>query len=236
VNLENIYTEILLSSEFLAHPDEDLMKVLLKLKANYNSNVLYFDNSPFVCVLARLGHTQLLKVLINHLKCKFHVNNHSQNEKSLVSAKDNVQLNCVDQNGTNCLCYATQYAQIDCIRFIVENSADPIQIITQLDSSGYCALTYLCLSKKDLQHILKYFIEIIQANDPQNGLNFVKHLLVQTIVLSSFNGNKNCLSYLIDIFSKNISTFSQISIDSTDSLKGETALTAACINGHKSLC
>jgi ankyrin repeat protein len=236
VNLENIYTEIMISSEFLTNPDLDLMKIFLKLNANYNSLVLYFDNSPFVCVLARLGHSQLLKVLLNHLNCKFQVHDHIQIENQYISFETKGQLNWVDKHGSNCLCYATQHDKFECVRFIVENSMDPIKIITQMDSKGYCAFTYSCLSKKDLHHILQYFMEVIQANDPKNGLKIVQDLLVQSIVLSSSNGNKNCLNYLINIFLNNTNILSEISIDSIDSLKGETALTAACTFGQKSIC
>ncbi|CAF0926663.1 unnamed protein product [Brachionus calyciflorus] len=200
--LDKLLTNLLISSDFLSWPDLDLFRFFIKLGVNVNQTVTYFNNSPLMCVLASLGHVELIKELLNYSNLIFH-----------------------DKNGTNCLCYATQYDQFECAKYILENSLDPVSMIIQLDSNGLCALTYACLSKKDPVHFLDYYFKLIKSSI---GLNSIKLLVEQALVLSSESGNLNCLIYLI----KN----SEISVNLVDSLKGETPLSMACLNGQKIIC
>lgn len=58
-------TSLMLSSEFLSMPSASVFRVLLKLGADLNAEVEYYDNAPFVCVLARLGFKHLLSMLVH---------------------------------------------------------------------------------------------------------------------------------------------------------------------------
>lgn len=188
------------SSEFLSWPDRDLFRVFISLQSDLSLTVQYFNNSPFLCVLASLGHVDLLKEVIRHHGIQF-------------------DLTYIDQSRTNILCHATQSSQLDCCRFIIENSKEPLSMITQIDSNGYCALTCAACSIQ----ILEYFIMLSGCS-----LSSIKLLLEQALVLSAANGNKDCLKCLVST--------GCVSVDAVDSLKGETALTIACLNGHKFVC
>ena len=225
-NNSSIYTNLMVSSEFLASADLALFRIMLKLGANYNTNVSSFNNIPFVCVLARLGHVSLINELLSQLGVKLN---------SSLLDDESKYLSLADQNGTNCLCYATQYAQLDCVKFIIENSKEPVGLITQLDSNGYCALTYASSSKKDLSSLLEYFVNVIISNEG-NELSCIKLLLEQALVLSAMNSNKNCLVYLIELCFSGKYGNGVCSIDAVDTLKGENALTAACMSGNKAIC
>lgn len=205
-NLQNVISNLVVSGEFLSWPDLDLFRLFLKLGIDCNQTVAYFNNSPLICVLASLGHTDLIQELLIH----------------------DIQTNTQDQNGINCLCYATQYDQLECAKFLLERSSDPVSMITQLDSNGLCALTYASLSKKDMYQFLDLYIHCIQKS---LSLSSVKLLIEQSVVMAASNGNLNCLIYLRSVIRN-----CDVCIDGIDSLKGETALTVACLNGHKLIC
>lgn len=84
--------------------------------------------------------------------------------------------------------------------------------------------------------LLDYFI--MNLNNEEYSLieNHAK-IIQQCLVLSSMNNNQNILTYLINTFIHKANVYSElISLDTIDSLKGETVLTIACSNGHKSIC
>ena len=117
-------------------------------------------------------------------------------------------------------------------------------MISKIDLNGYCALTYAsAMYNKNILDLLDYFIRKLNQNNNNNNDEFpiterIK-LMQQALVLSSLNANKKCINYLIGFCGNNKKLKSNepvISIDGVDTLKGETALTAACINGHKSIC
>lgn len=62
---ENFYTNLLVSCEFLGSADPNVFRVLIKIGADLNANVAYFENIPLTCALARLGHFHLLEILIH---------------------------------------------------------------------------------------------------------------------------------------------------------------------------
>lgn len=206
LKLSNILFRLVMSGEFLSWPNVHLFRLCLQLGVDCNRTVAYFNNSPLICVLASLGHTHLIQELLDH----------------------DDQMNTHDPNGTNCLCYATQYEQIECAKFILDKSDDPITMITQLDSNGLCALTYASLSKKDHYQFLDLFIQCVQV---KMDLHSIKLLIEQSMVLAASSGNLNCLIYLSNVIKR-----SCVCIDCVDSLKGETPLSASCLNGHKLIC
>lgn len=175
------------------------MRLLLKLGADYNSKLAYFNQAPLSCVLACLGQDCLLKELVQHLsrasggpQYKFSFSSH---------------LLCCDDNRTNLLSYATQHNQLECCRFILTNSHDPIDMLTRPDSAGYCAFTYVvAISKNDMIDLLEFYIKFLLAwsgsgarcEDEAVRKRKIE-LLEQAIVLSAANSNPNCLNYLIDL-------------------------------------
>lgn len=215
----------MVSSEFLSAPDLSLFRILLMLNGDYNSPVAYFNNIPLVCVLACLGHTQLLKELAGYLNSKF-----THERPDINTAEHHRHLLCVDENTTNCLCYSTQHNQLECSKYILENSIDPMAMLTKLDSNGYCAFTYAAMAKHDALALLKFYVKFV-VDSNIHGLRSIGMLLEQALMLSAMHANKNCLNYLIDLCLE-----SGVNVDGVDSLKGETALTAACLNGHRTLC
>lgn len=68
---EQFYTSLLVSPEFLAMHSSNVFRVLVKLGADLSAGVSHFDNTPFVCVLARLGYKHLISILINEFGCRF---------------------------------------------------------------------------------------------------------------------------------------------------------------------
>lgn len=68
---EQFYTSLLVSPEFLAMHSSNVFRVLVKLGADLNAGVSHFDNTPVVCVLARLGYKHLISILINEFGCRF---------------------------------------------------------------------------------------------------------------------------------------------------------------------
>ena len=62
---ENFYTNLLVSSEFLGSGDPNVFRVLIKIGADLNANVPYFENIPLTCALARLGHIHFIEILIH---------------------------------------------------------------------------------------------------------------------------------------------------------------------------
>lgn len=206
LKLSDLLFKLVMSGEFLSWPNAGLFRLFLQLGIDCNQTVAYFNNSPLICVLASLGHTHLIQELLDH----------------------HGQLDTHDQNGTNCLCYATQYEQIECATFILEKSGDPIAMITQLDSNGLCALTYASLSKKDQHQLLDLFVQCVQK---RMDLSCIQLLIEQSLVLAASSGNLNCLIYLSGVIKSGHGC-----IDCVDSLKGETALSVSCLNGHKLIC
>lgn len=209
---KSLYTNLLTSSEFLSSPDPNLFRILLRLGGDYTTRVSYFNGTPFVCVLARLGYAKLLQILISEFSLVF-------------------DLTLVDSNGTNCLAYATQHGHTECAKLILDNSLDQIGLISQIDLNGMCALTYAsaaCSRSTDLLDL--YVKKLTQAGEITQAER--NKLMQQAFVLSAMNANKKCLMYLLMYANKKTS----ILVDGVDTLKGETALTAACSNGHKQIC
>jgi len=79
-----IYTSLLVSSEFLSAPNSNIFRVLVKLGADLNAGVEYFDSVPFICVLARLGFKHLLNVLVNEFGYRFQTNEVNRNFLNLI--------------------------------------------------------------------------------------------------------------------------------------------------------
>jgi hypothetical protein len=176
----------LISSEFLASPDPLLLRLLLKLGADFNSTLNYFNQAPLSCVLACLGHLNILKEISQYLGCKF------------ASVPSDLFI-CSDENDTNLLCYATQHNQLECCRFILENSIDPVGMLTRPDASGYCAFTYVVsMAKHDLLELLDFYLKFLLTSKEVEE-NVKTMLIEQALVLSAANSNKNCLNYLIDL-------------------------------------
>ena len=177
-NATMFYTSLLTSHEFLSACDSEIFKMLVKLGADYNATLANFANAPFVCVLARLGQFRLLSELVK-----------------LTNLRDEAIYGYEDRKGTSCLCYATQYDRFECAKFLIENNAaqSPQQMITKVDSTGYCALAYACEAKKDLRHFVEYYLSFLNTTSAAD----IRCLLSQALVLCSLNSNVNCLNYLV---------------------------------------
>jgi len=111
-------------------------------------------------------------------------------------------------------------------------------MLTQPDSLGLCPLTYLAIGslhkKNNLTDLLEYYIKFL-ADTAQLETN--AKLIQQCLVLSAMNSNQSCLSYLINKFIRQFNSLSDlVSVDTVDTLKGETCLTIACAHGHKQIC
>jgi hypothetical protein len=188
------------------------MRLLLKLGADYNARLAYFNRAPLSCVLACLGHTSLLKELVNHLgaEFKFTFDSSSSSSSSSSSASSTPPLDIVDENGTSLLSYATQHNQIECCRFILASSAHPVaQMLTRPDSTGVCPFTYVvAMPRHDMIELLDFYMKLLLAWSPSDDdeTNDEKHvrerkveLIQQAFVLAASNANRNCLVYLIDL-------------------------------------
>ncbi len=109
-------------------------------------------------------------------------------------------------------------------------------MLTEQDANGMCALTYLAQGavnrKLNMTELMAYFIEALRSS---GDLEPHSALVQQALVFSAMNNNQNILSYLLNTFIKKQS-LSLVSLDVVDTLKGETPLTVACSNGHKSIC
>ena len=61
----------MVSAEFLSVGSSNTFRLLVKLGADLNADVGYFENAPFMCVLARLGYKHLLAVLVTEFGYEF---------------------------------------------------------------------------------------------------------------------------------------------------------------------
>lgn len=208
--------QLLLSNEFLLWPSIRLFELFL-----FNSGSESFISikngtnqaPPLLCILASQGHVNLIRHLLSKLSIK---------------TKD---LATMDSNNTNYLCYATKSNQIGCCKFLLEqNLTNNVDLLTRLDKLGYCALTYSTTIQSD-STLLAYFLAYLKQNAP--NLECFKLLVEQCILFSSISSNVTCMRFLIDFVLDNEY---KLLIDSVDAIKGETALTVACLNGCKPIC
>ncbi len=68
-----VCTGLLVSAEFLSAPNSNMFRVLVKLGADLSAGVEYFENVPFICVLAKLGFKHLLHILVHEFGYRFHI-------------------------------------------------------------------------------------------------------------------------------------------------------------------
>jgi ankyrin repeat protein len=216
----------LFSNQYLQEtkPCRKIFQTFLNLNSTNITEASSNHLPPLLCILSSLGHLELINVVLN-------ISNFKLGESCNGSGKFYALIS--DHNQTNCLSYATKYSQYETCKFLIENSSNPIDMLTKSDKFGLSALIYATfhVSNRILEYYLKYLINKLKSNSL--NMEFYKLLLEQCVLYSSINSNLNSLNYLIDFLKSN---HIKISIDTIDLLKGETALTIACLNGNKPIC
>jgi ankyrin repeat protein len=139
-----------------------------------------------------------------------------------------------DQNGTNCLSYATKSNRIQTCKFILEHSSAPIDMLTRPDKLGHTALTASTTLQND-HSLLALYLQHLLTKAQTNGLGreTFRLLVEESILHSSINANLLCMQYLIEFVQANDL---RVLVDSIDIVKGESPLTMACLNGNKLIC
>ena len=210
--VEQFYTNLMISAEFLCSniTNANMFRVLIKLGANLTAQVPHFNHMPFMCVLARLGHTSFLRVLTDEFEVRF-------------------EADCVDKQRSNMLSLATQQGHLECAKFILEHSTSQVRMLTQLDSSGLCGLIHAVTSPAHSVELLDYYVKRLGPPEA-NG-----KLIQQALVWSASSGNRACLNYLVENCLK--SRYKElVSIEGIEQLRGDTALTAASTSGQRAVC
>ncbi|XP_070535963.1 protein TANC2-like [Ptychodera flava] len=179
----------------------------LLLLAGASPNICTDDpgNIPLLCMAARQGHTEMVSLLLEF--------------------RAKVDFAC--DNGMTALCYAASNGHVEIIRMLLIKRAK----IFHTDKNGWCALVHAARNGQ-----LEAVTYLLQSDwYSREPVMLTKSLAMQqALVASSMKGHKDIVSFLLDL--SELSHGSEgVMIDNTDTLLGETPLTAATLQGNSDM-
>ncbi|XP_071330868.1 protein TANC2-like isoform X2 [Trachinotus anak] len=176
---------------------------------DYRSDVL--NNAPLLCVHSHLGHTDAVALLLDH----------------------GAQVDAQSRDGLTALGFAAAAGHLDIVIMLSQHNAK----VGHVDSSGQCVLVHAVQQGhlKVLHFLLKQADWSCTSCCSQRGAS--KSQAVQQALTAAANmGHTEIVSYLLDLPEEDEEEEQRPEINTSDSLWGETALTAAAGGGRLSVC
>ncbi|XP_022250289.1 protein TANC2-like isoform X2 [Limulus polyphemus] len=127
----------------------------------------------------------------------------------------------VNDFGQSSLCLASQRGHLEIIRLLLTRGAK----LNQTDKDGKCSLVYAA-SHGHLR-VVCYLVQCQWPVDNEGGPGLVQ-AAQQSLVAAAYYGHTVVCEYLLDL--------PEVKINMPDDGMGYTALTAACVGGHKEVC
>uniref|UniRef100_A0A8D0HP78 Tetratricopeptide repeat, ankyrin repeat and coiled-coil containing 1 n=1 Tax=Sphenodon punctatus TaxID=8508 RepID=A0A8D0HP78_SPHPU len=147
-------------------------------------------------------------------------------EVAILHLEFGASLDGTSENGMTPLSYAAAAGHMNIVSLLCKKGAR----VDHLDKKGQCALVHSAL--RGHSYILEYLLSIDwpPSSHQQNCLR-KSHALQQTLTAASSMGHSQVVRFLLGIESEH-----EIDINDTDTLWGETALTAAAGRGKLEVC
>ena len=137
-----------------------------------------------------------------------------------------VNCNVTTNSGVSALSLAAERGHCDIVRMLVQQGAQ----LSQVDHGGSCALLYA--AQTGHLNVVAY---LLSCDWPAEGFceDGERELTLalaaqQALIVAAGQGHAQVLEFLLDM--------AEVRVNLPDSLRGHTALTAACTAGHLGIC
>ncbi|XP_062263870.1 protein TANC2-like [Platichthys flesus] len=176
---------------------------------DYHSGVL--NNAPLLCVHSHLGHTDAVALLLDH----------------------GAQVDSQSHDGLTALGFAAAAGHMDIVIMLSQHRAK----VGHVDSSGQCVLVHAAQRGhlKVLDFLLKRADWSCTSCCGQRGVSKT-HAVQQALIAAASMGHTEMVSYLLDLPEEDEEEEERPEINTSDTLWGETALTAAAGSGRLPVC
>ncbi|XP_053299428.1 protein TANC2 isoform X5 [Pleuronectes platessa] len=176
---------------------------------DYHSGVL--NNAPLLCVHSHLGHTDAVALLLDH----------------------GAQVDSQSHDGLTALGFAAAAGHMDIVIMLSQQRAK----VGHVDSSGQCVLVHAAQRGhlKVLDFLLKRADWSCTSCCGQRGASKT-HAVQQALIAAASMGHTEMVSYLLDLPEEDEEEEERPEINTSDTLWGETALTAAAGSGRLPVC
>ncbi|XP_052255531.1 protein TANC2-like isoform X2 [Dreissena polymorpha] len=135
----------------------------------------------------------------------------------------NANVDAVSDTGMSALCYAGSGGHTDIIKMLYLRGAR----MNHVDNSGQCAAVHASVNGH-----LDTLVYILQCDWPMEGQVTQIEAMQQALIVGAAMGHKDICEFLLHC---NKNRRDDFGVDAVDTLLGETALTAACLNGRKEI-
>ncbi|XP_022099780.1 protein TANC1-like isoform X2 [Acanthaster planci] len=186
----------------LFSPNVKVSRLLLLAGASPNHHTDVLNNAPVLCVSAREGHTEMVSLLLEF----------------------DADVNEECDRGMGPLSYASANGHLEIMRMLIIKKS----LVLDTDKNGKCAVVHAA----EHGHLaaLSFLLQCDWTGQETDKLNS-KSVAQQAFVAAAGNGHKEVCGFLLDLPGPEADSH-LVTVDQTDSLVGETALTAACTNGR----
>lgn len=130
--------------------------------------------------------------------------------------------NATTNNRVSALSLAAERGHCDVVRMLVQHGAQ----LGLVDHGGSCALLYA--AQRGHLNVVGYLLSCDWPTESFNGELTLAEAAQQALILASEQAHVQVLEFLLDM--------AEVRVNLPDSLRGETALTAAAAAGHIDVC
>nr|XP_019960020.1 PREDICTED: protein TANC2-like isoform X2 [Paralichthys olivaceus] len=176
---------------------------------DYHSDVL--NNAPLLCVYSHLGHKDAVALLLDH----------------------GAQVDSQSHDGLTALGFAAAAGHMDIVIMLSQHRAK----VGHVDSSGQCVLVHAAQRGhlKVLHFLLKCADWSCTSSCGQREAS-KSQAVQQALIAAASMGHTEMVSYLLDLPEEDEEEEERPEINTSDTLWGETALTAAAGSGRLPVC
>ncbi|KAF3699607.1 Protein TANC2 Tetratricopeptide repeat, ankyrin repeat and coiled-coil domain-containing protein 2 [Channa argus] len=176
---------------------------------DYHSDVL--NNAPLLCVHSHLGHGDAVALLLDQ----------------------GAQVDAHSHEGMTALGFAAAAGHLDIVNILSQHRAK----VGHVDSSGQCVLVHASQRGhlEVLHFLLKHADWSCTSCCGEKGVSR-SQAVQQALIAAANKGHTEMVSYLLDLPEEDEEDEERPEINTSDSLWGETALTAAAGSGRLSVC
>ncbi|AWP18389.1 putative protein TANC2 [Scophthalmus maximus] len=176
---------------------------------DHRSDVL--NNAPLLCVHSHLGHADAVALLLDH----------------------GAQVDAKSHDGLTALGFAAAAGHMDIVIMLSQNRAK----VGHVDSSGQCVLVHA--AQRGHLKVLHFLLKRADWScTPCCGQRWASksQAVQQALIAAASMGHAELVSYLLDLPEEDEEEEERPEINTSDSLWGETALTAAAGSGRLPVC
>ncbi|KAM3863755.1 protein TANC2 [Diretmus argenteus] len=192
-------------------PNIKVSRLLIMGGANvdYRSDVL--NSAPVLCVHAHLGHSDAVALLLDN----------------------GAQVDAQSHDGFTALGFAAASGHLDLVTLLSQHRAK----VGHVDGSGRCVLVHA--AQQGHLEVLRFLLQCADWSCTsccgQRGASR-SQAIQQALIAAASMGHREIVSYLLDLPEEDEEAEERAEINTSDSLWGETALTAASSRGRLDVC